>query len=209
MSDSRPRRLKFGAEGEQREDPVVQSLGDKLPQELQGRGIHPVQVLDDEQNRPLRRAACSQSSKARKVSSRLARPGTAKAAGTGRWSGATAGKPTSGTVSGRARRILIEGSHEPVEAGLGCVLGSEFVSGSKFEGALEEVDGRIQPRVLEMGRAAPFDDRRVGLAFDELTEDMVFQCVDQPRFAQARFTDRAARPGPCPRRLLPPIFEQA
>jgi hypothetical protein len=52
MSDRGPRRPELGAEGEHGEDGVVQALGEELPQELQGGGVHPVQVLDDEQDRP-------------------------------------------------------------------------------------------------------------------------------------------------------------
>ena len=57
VGDRGPRRLELGAEGEQGQDPVVQALGEELPQELQGGRVHPVQVLDDEQDRPPRGAA--------------------------------------------------------------------------------------------------------------------------------------------------------
>ena len=53
VGDRRPGRLELGAEGQHGEDSVVQPLGDELLQEFQRRGIHPVQVLDNEQNRPL------------------------------------------------------------------------------------------------------------------------------------------------------------
>ena len=47
----------------------MQALGEKHPQKLEGGRVHPVQVFDDEQDRPAGCAVCSHSSIARKISS--------------------------------------------------------------------------------------------------------------------------------------------
>jgi hypothetical protein len=60
---------------------------------------------------------------------------------------------------------------------------------AEVKGSLVKVNGRVQPRVLEVGRAPPLDDRRVHLPFDHLPQDMLLQRVHQTRFAQARLAD--------------------
>ena len=51
VGDRRPWRLEFGTECEQRQDRVVQALGEELAQELQRGRVHPVKVFYDEQDR--------------------------------------------------------------------------------------------------------------------------------------------------------------
>lgn len=52
---------------------------------------------------------------------------------------------------------------------------------AEVKGALVKVNGRVQPRVLEVRRAPPLDDRRVHLPFDHLPQDMLLQRVYQAR----------------------------
>ena len=51
-ADRRPGGLKLGTEREQGQNPFVQSFGQELREKLLGRGVDPMQILDDEQNRP-------------------------------------------------------------------------------------------------------------------------------------------------------------
>ena len=52
VGEGMPRRLELGSESEHGQDSVVQPLVEELPEELQSRCVHPVQVFDDEQDRP-------------------------------------------------------------------------------------------------------------------------------------------------------------
>ena len=92
VGDRGPGRLELGPEGEQREDRVVQALGEELAQELQGRRVHPVQVLDDEQDR-LPGGACAATPAWPGTSLPSAGPATARG-GNGPGSAATTVRPT-------------------------------------------------------------------------------------------------------------------
>ena len=101
MGDGGPGRLELGAESKQSEDGVVLALGEELPQELQGGRVRPVQVLDNEQDRPPGGAVCSHSNRARNVSS-LCRAGGSDDGGKRSVVGSDSSAAHSGTVSGRS-----------------------------------------------------------------------------------------------------------
>src|SRR5262249_38743905 len=81
--------------------------------------------------------------------------------------------------------------------------------GSKAQGTLEEVDGRVQACVLKLRRATPLDDRGSHLALDQLTEDVFLQRLDQPRLAQARLADHDDHLAHSLLRPLPVVLEKA
>ena len=96
----------------------------------------------------------------------------------------------------------LQPAQQPLEPGPGRLLAVEG------EGALAELDGRIQSRVLEMRRAAPLDNRRLGVPFTHLAEDVLLHHVNQARLAQ---TWLAHQQDDLPRaflRPLPAIHEQ-
>src|ERR1700677_2766067 len=96
--------------------------------------------------------------------------------------------------------ILLQAAEQAVEPGLRRVV---LVEG---ESPLVEVDGRVQPRVLETRRAAPLDDGRVHLAFGQLPEDVLLQRVDQARLAQAWLADEENDLAHALLGLLPALF---
>ncbi len=48
MRDSQPGRFEFGAKRQNDEDAVVLAFGEELCKKLDGRRIHPMQILDDQ-----------------------------------------------------------------------------------------------------------------------------------------------------------------
>ncbi len=92
---------------------------------------------------------------------------------------------------------------QPIEAGPRRLFGAEG------EAPLVEVDGRVQPCVLEVRRAAPLDDGRIHLSFDHLAQDMLLHRVYQARLTDARLAgEKNDLPNPL-LGLLPAILEQA
>ena len=197
-----PGRLELGAEGEQREDGVVLPLREELPQEFQRGGVRPVQVLDDEQDRlpggarvqPLQHGAkCFFTLPDRRQRQRRVAV----------WCRERQQRRPQRQGLGPGQIVLFQPVQQPVEPGLWWLLAIEG------EGTLVEVDGRVEPGVLKMRRAAPLDDGCVHFPFNHLSQDVLLHRVDQARFAQARFADEQddlphAVPGP-----LPAIHEQA
>ena len=145
---------------------------------------------------------CSHSSMSRNVSS-LWRAGGNESGGNRSGVGRDRSDAHSGTTSGRARSYCRHATEQAVEPVLRRLLGAEA------EGALVEVDGRVQPRVLVVRRAPPLDDRRVHLPFDHLTQDVLFQRVHQARLAQTRLADQQDDLAHPLLGLLPPVLEQA
>ena len=149
---------------------VVQALGEELPQELQGGRVHPVQVLDDEQDRPAGGAGVQplQHGPERLFPLPDRRQRQRREAVRGRQRQQR--RPQRhGLRPGQV--VLLQAVEQPVEPVLRRLLAAEA------EGPLVEVDGRVQPRVLEVRRAAPLDDGRVHLPFDHLPQDVLLQRV--------------------------------
>src|SRR4051812_44578555 len=71
-----------------------------------------------------------------------------------------------------------------------------------------EVDGRVQPGVLEVRRTSPLDDRCVHCAFGYLAEDVLLERVDQPRLAQPRLPDEQNDLAHAFLSLLPAILQK-
>ena len=109
----------------------------------------------------------------------------------------------SGTVSRPRQSVLLEAVEQPLEPGLWRLLAIER------ERALVEIDGRVQPRVLEVRRAAPLDDGRVHLSFHHLSQDVLLHRVNQARLAQARLADQQHDLPHAFAGLLPAIHQQA
>ena len=82
---------------------VVQALGEELPQELQGGRVHPVQVLDDEQDRPPGGARVQPLQQGPERLFPLPGRRTATSGGKRSGVGSDSSDAHSGTVSGRAR----------------------------------------------------------------------------------------------------------
>ena len=180
----------------------MQALGEELPQELQGRRVHPVQVLDDEQDRPPRGARVQPVQHGSKRLFPLADRRQRKRRKAVRRRQRQQRRPQrDGLRPGQV--VLLQSVKHPVEPVLRRLLSIEGQS------PLVEVDGRVQPRVLEVRRAAPLDDGRVHFPFDHLPQDVFLHRMHQARLAQARLADEQddlphALPG-----LLPAIREQA
>ena len=81
----------------------MQPLGEELPQKLQGGRVDPVQILDDEQDRPPLGVGAQPSRKARNVSSR-SRTGDKPSGGKRSSGGSDKSDANSGTTSGRGGR---------------------------------------------------------------------------------------------------------
>ena len=202
VSDGGPWRLELGAEGEHREDGVLQALGEELRQELEGGRVHPVQVLDDEQHRLPRRANVQPLEHGPKGLFTL--PGRRQ-------------RQRRVAIRGREREqrrpqrhgfgpgqaVLVQPVQHPVEPGLRRFLAAEG------EGPFVEVDGRVESRVLEVWRAAPLDHGCVYLTFDHLSQDVLLQRVDQARLAQSRLADEQHDLPHAFTRLIPATREQA
>ena len=202
VGDRRPRRLELGTEGEQGQDRVVQELGEELPKELQRGRIHPVQILDDEQDRLAGSAGVQPVQHAPERFFPLADRRQRKRREPVRGRQRQQRRPQRhGFRPGQV--VLLQAMEQAVEPVLRRLLAAEA------ERTLVEVDGRVQPRVLEMRRAAPFNDRRVHFAFHHLSQDMLLQRVHQARLAQARLADQQDDLSHALLGLLPSVLQQA
>ena len=180
----------------------MQALGEELPQELQRGGVHPVQILDDEQDRLPRGARVQPLQHGPKglftLPDRRQRQRRVAIRGRERQQR----RPQRDGL-GPGQIVLFQAVQHPVEPGLRRFLAVEG------EGPFVEVDGRIESRVLEMRRAAPLDDGCVHFPFDHLSQDVLLHRVDQARLAQARLADQQDDLPHALLGLLPAIREQA
>ena len=201
MGDGGPRRRELRAEGEQRQDGVVQTLREELSQELQRGGIHPVQILDDEQHRRLRGARMQPVQHGPKGFFTLPDRRQRQRRVAIRDRERQQRRPQRDGL-GPGQIVLLQAVQHQVEPGLRCDLAVEA------EGSFVEVDRRIESRVLKMGRAAPLDDGGVHVTFHHLSQHVMLHRVDQARFAQARLADQQDDLAHTFSRLIPPVPEQ-
>jgi len=148
----RPRRLEVGAECQQREDGIALAREHELVQEFERRGVAPLQVLDDEQDRPVRRVCAQPVTDGGQHGFSLARRREhERLVACTEWQGQQRGE--------QRYRFLVrhpepfEVFDQPIEPGL---------RGLDVQGVgqpLEKVDDRVEAAVLALRRAAPFDDR--------------------------------------------------
>ena len=180
----------------------MQALREELSQELQRGGVHPVQILDDEQDRRLRGARVQPVQHRPKGFFTLPDRRQRQRRVAIRDRERQQRRPQRDGL-GPGQIVLLQAVQHQVEPGLRCDLAVEA------EGSFVEVDGRIESRVLEMGRAAPLDDGGVHVTFHHLSQHVLLHRVDQARFAQARLADQQDDLAHALLGLIPAILEQA
>src|SRR5262249_40104185 len=145
---------------------------------------------------------CSHSSMARNVSSRC-RTGDSESGGKRAGGGSDNSDAPSGTLSGPARPYCSRRwSNRSNPAGGGP-------SRAEARSPPRPRKGRVQPGVLVVRRAAPFDNRCVPLSLDHLPQDLLLQRIDQARLAQARLADEEHDLTHPLAGLLPAVLEKA
>ena len=153
----RPRRLEIGAEGQQREDGIPLAGEHELLQELERRGIDPLQVLDDEQHGSVGGVRAQPVTDGRQRGLSLPGGDSDRLVAGAERQGQQRGEQRHGFVVRQAEPF--EMPDQPIESALRG-LDVECVGQP-----LEEVDDRIQAAVLTLRRAPPLDDGPLGGCF--------------------------------------------
>ena len=154
MSGGRPCRLELRPEGHDRQDPLVESLGEELLEKFERRRVRPVKVLDHEKDGAP--AGIGSQPFDERPERLFPLPDRRQAEG------------REAVVRGQRQ----QGREERHEIGPGQAVGPQVPHQSLEPGGRrlvqpqaqkprEEVGRGIENRVLEPARAAPFDDRRV------------------------------------------------
>src|SRR5579883_65849 len=178
-----PGRRELGAEGEYGQDPVVRDLSYELAQKLQSGRVHPVKILDDEKDRH----TCGADLQPLQYEPERLFPLPRRGESERRepiWGRKGEQRRPQGHDVGPVQPVFRHAAEQTVEP-----VPSGFL-GTKAQRAIEEVDNRVQPRVLVVRRAPPFDDRRVCRVLGLLPQDVLFEREYEPRLPQTRFADQ-------------------